>query len=54
MVSSLASQAQSEAVLDLMDERWDDLVANMPLKIVFPALEDREWRIVTGADPKNT
>jgi len=29
-------------------------VANMPLKICYPALEYEEWRIITGSDPKNT
>jgi len=45
---------QAEGVLDLVEERWDELVGHMPLKIVYPALEKEEWRIITGADPKNT
>ncbi|CAI5997638.1 unnamed protein product [Closterium sp. NIES-64] len=54
IVSSLASHQQAEAILDLVEEKWDDLVAGMPIKICFPALENGEWRIITGADPKNT
>lgn len=54
IVSALASPAQAEGVLDLVEERWDDLVGHMPLKIVYPALEKEEWRIITGSDPKNT
>ena len=51
---SLASPEQSEAILDLIDAKWDDLIGHMPLKICFPALEGEEWRIITGSDPKNT
>ncbi|GJP51016.1 hypothetical protein CLOM_g10170 [Closterium sp. NIES-68] len=54
IVSSLASHAQAEAILDLMEEKWEELVGGMPMKICFPALENGEWRIITGADPKNT
>ena len=54
VVSSLGSQEQNEGVMALIEEKWDDLVANMPLKICFPALEQEEWRIITGSDPKNT
>ncbi|KAL8490523.1 hypothetical protein ACS0TY_022518 [Phlomoides rotata] len=54
IVSSLSSCEQSEGILNLIDEKWDDLVAQMPLKICYPALEHEEWRIITGGDPKNT
>ncbi|KAM7255840.1 hypothetical protein ACFE04_011581 [Oxalis oulophora] len=54
IVSSLATQDQSHAILDLIESKWSDLVADMPLKICYPALEAQEWRIITGSDPKNT
>ncbi|KAL6535666.1 nuclear integrity protein 1 [Orobanche minor] len=54
IVSSLSTSGQSEGVLNLIEEKWDDLVAQMPLKICYPALEHDEWRIITGGDPKNT
>ncbi|KAJ4764405.1 alkaline/neutral invertase [Rhynchospora pubera] len=54
IVSSLTTERQAEGILNLIDEKWDDLVANMPLKICYPALEYDEWRIITGSDPKNT
>ncbi|CAD6203375.1 unnamed protein product [Miscanthus lutarioriparius] len=54
IVSSLATQRQSEGILNLIEAKWDDIVANMPLKICYPALEYEEWRIITGSDPKNT
>ncbi|MBW4574349.1 MAG: glycoside hydrolase 100 family protein [Aphanothece sp. CMT-3BRIN-NPC111] len=53
IVSSLASKQQSQAILNLIEERWSDLLGDMPMKICFPALEDIEWKIITGCDPKN-
>eukprot|EP00898_Chlorokybus_atmophyticus_P005877 jgi/Chlat1/6290/Chrsp44S09054 len=54
ITSSLASEEQAEGIMDLVETRWSDLVANMPLKICYPALEGTEWKIITGSDPKNT
>ncbi|KAF9594981.1 hypothetical protein IFM89_035754 [Coptis chinensis] len=54
VVSSLATRDQSHAILDLVEAKWSDLVADMPFKICYPALEGQEWRIITGSDPKNT
>ncbi|GAB4824735.1 Neutral/alkaline invertase 3, chloroplastic [Ancistrocladus abbreviatus] len=54
IVSSLATTDQSHAILDLIEAKWTELVADMPFKICYPALEGQEWRIVTGGDPKNT
>jgi len=54
IVSSLTTPKQAEGILNLIEEKWDDFVGNMPLKICYPALEYEEWRIITGSDPKNT
>ncbi|TXG73669.1 hypothetical protein EZV62_002248 [Acer yangbiense] len=54
IVSSLATPDQSHAILDLVEAKWAELVADMPFKICYPALEGQEWRIITGSDPKNT
>ncbi len=54
VVSSLATEAQANGIMDLITQRWDDLVGQMPLKLCFPALEGRDWEIVTGRDPKNS
>ncbi|XP_077230092.1 neutral/alkaline invertase 3, chloroplastic-like [Tasmannia lanceolata] len=54
IVSSLATRDQSHAILDLIEAKWSDLVADMPFKICYPALEGQEWKIITGSDPKNT
>ncbi|KAJ1696342.1 hypothetical protein LUZ63_004854 [Rhynchospora breviuscula] len=54
ILSSLATPEQSVAIMDLIEERWEELIGDMPLKICYPAIENHEWRIVTGCDPKNT
>ncbi|KAJ7007865.1 hypothetical protein NC653_006792 [Populus alba x Populus x berolinensis] len=54
ILSSLVTPAQATAIMDLVEERWEDLIGEMPLKITYPALEGHEWRLVTGFDPKNT
>ncbi|KAL4575283.1 hypothetical protein LXL04_022125 [Taraxacum kok-saghyz] len=54
VVSSLVTVDQSNAILDLIEAKWGDLVADMPFKICYPALEGQEWQIITGSDPKNT
>ncbi|KAK6138426.1 hypothetical protein DH2020_027836 [Rehmannia glutinosa] len=48
IICSLATKDQSHAILDLIEAKWSDLVADMPLKICYPALEGQEWRIITG------
>lgn len=54
ILSSLATPEQASAIMDLIESRWDELVGEMPLKICYPAMENHEWKIVTGCDPKNT
>ena len=50
ILSCLATPEQSMAIMDLIEERWDELVGEMPLKVAYPAIEDHEWRIVTGCE----
>lgn len=53
IICSLASTQESQWIMDLIEQRWDDLIGNMPMKVCFPAVEGLEWRILTGCDPKN-
>eukprot|EP00253_Pinus_taeda_P023662 PITA_23662 len=39
ILSSLATPEQASAIMDLLEERWQDLIGEMPLKISYPALE---------------
>lgn len=54
ILASLATPEQSLAIMDLIEERWEELVGEMPLKACFPAIDGHEWKTVTGCDPKNT
>lgn len=40
-------------ILNTIENQWDVLVGEMPLKICYPAVEGRDWYLVTGCDPKN-
>lgn len=50
---SLTSEKEAQAIVNLFEQRWHDLIGFMPVKICFPACSGLEWRIVTGCDPKN-
>jgi len=53
IITSLANESQSQRIMDLLEQRWSDLVGQMPMKLCFPALEGQDWRTLTGSDPKN-
>ncbi|MEM6614389.1 MAG: glycoside hydrolase 100 family protein [Cyanobacteria bacterium P01_C01_bin.72] len=54
IMGSLTTQQQSQDILTLIEQRWSDLVSQMPLKLCYPAISGIHWRIITGCDPKNT
>jgi len=39
IITSLASKQQAQAIMDLIECCWQDLVRQMPMKICFPAVE---------------
>lgn len=53
IVVSLTTEKQAQSIMQLIDYRWEDLVGEMPMKICYPALQDIEWKLLTGCDPKN-
>ena len=53
IICSLTNCPQAQAIMNLIENQWDDLVGAMPMKICYPALEDQEYKLVTGCDPKN-
>lgn len=53
VISSLSDAGQSTAIINLFSEHWDELIGKMPLKLCYPALEGRDWEVLTGHDPKN-
>lgn len=49
----ITSGAHSQAIMNLYLDHWDELVGEMPIKIVYPAVVGDKWRFSTGSDPKN-
>ena len=43
IVTSITTPEHDEAILNLIESKWDDLVGSMPMKICFSALEYEEW-----------
>jgi glycogen debranching enzyme len=54
ITSSLAGKEQVRSIMKLIQSRWQDLVGEMPVKVCYPAIGGEQWKILTGADPKNT
>ncbi|MEO0406393.1 MAG: glycoside hydrolase 100 family protein [Cyanobacteria bacterium P01_A01_bin.135] len=54
IVVGLADKPEAHEILNQVEGRWSDLVSAMPIKACYPALEGRDWEIITGCDPKNT
>ena len=54
IMGSLTTEQQSQDILTTIEQRWSDLVAQMPMKLSYPAIDGLTWKIVTGCDPKNT
>ena len=41
ILSSLVTLAQATMIMELVEERWEDLIGEMTIKITYPALEGR-------------
>ena len=52
-IFGLSTMEQSRQLMHLYEKRWYDLVGMMPVKICYPAVERRDWQLLTGSDPKN-
>lgn len=50
---NLSTDEQSRKIINLYESKWDDLIGDMPVKIIYPAMEGLEWEVRTGSDPKN-
>ena len=53
IISGLATPEQSQSIMHLIDLQWPKLMGHMPMKLCYPALEERDWESITGCDPKN-
>ncbi|OBS10048.1 neutral invertase [Acidihalobacter prosperus] len=54
VIFGLATPTQSDAIMNLYEAQWSDLVGRMPVKLIYPAMAGLEWQLLTGSDPKNT
>lgn len=54
VIFGLADATQSDAIMNLYETRWPDLIGQMPVKLMYPAMTGLEWQLLTGSDPKNT
>lgn len=54
IISSLADEKKAGAIMTLFETHWNTLIGKMPLKLCYPALEGRDWEMLTGHDPKNS
>lgn len=53
IMASLVSNHEAQLIMNLIEQRWQDLIGHMPMKICYPAVADLEWKLLTGCDPKN-
>jgi hypothetical protein len=53
IIFGLSTSEQAEKIMRLYELRWHELVGDMPVKIIYPAMEGLEWEVRTGCDPKN-
>jgi len=49
----LTTREEANGIMNLFVVHWDELVGEMPVKIMYPAVRNEEWMHVTGSDPKN-
>lgn len=53
VIFGITSQREAQGIMRLYQDRWEDLVGNIPAKLVYPAVVGKEWMFMTGSDPKN-
>lgn len=49
----LTTEEESLGIMNLFEYHWDELIGEMPVKVVYPAVRGYEWVYMTGSDPKN-
>ena len=51
--TGLATPEHAEALFDLIEHHRRDLLSETGMKLTYPALEGRDWYLLTGSDQKN-
>jgi hypothetical protein len=53
VTTGLATEAQTEALFDLLERHEEELIGEGGMKLLVPPLEGRDWETLTGSDQKN-
>lgn len=53
ILTAIADPEQCHGIIQLVEACWPSLVAQMPMKLCYPAMEGRDWQTATGWDRKN-
>jgi glycogen debranching enzyme len=54
LISGLADKTKASELAKLIKQNRGAIIGNMPAKVCYPALEGKQWEIITGYDPKNS
>ena len=54
IISGLADKKKAPALSSLIFHNRGAIIGKMPAKVCYPALESKQWEIITGYDPKNS
>ena len=53
IISGLADKMKASELARLIKQNRGAIIGKMPAKVCYPALEGKQWEIITGYDPKN-
>ena len=54
IISGLADKKKASELAQLIIQNRSAIIGKMPAKVCYPALEGKQWEIITGYDPKNS
>ena len=54
VISGLADKKKASELARLIKQNRGAIIGKMPAKVCYPALEGKQWEIITGYDPKNS
>jgi len=54
IISGLADKKKASELAKLINHNRGAIIGKMPAKVCYPALEGKQWEIITGYDPKNS
>ena len=54
ILASLTDREKSNAIMDLIEACWAELIGEVPVKACYSAKEVKEWKLLTWCGRKNT